>query len=336
MQIGIIGCGKQAPKHISGLLASQNVKKIIVADINAAMAQKLAANYDNGKVIAAESVDAIFENPDIDGVSICTPTPFHGPLIRQALASQKHYLCEKPLCDSLTEAQELSALTEKSGLIGMVGFIYRYAPVFERGLELMGGKAGNQSAVFGTVSNAFFRIGGRGSQMPWKHLKAGGGGALNEMLVHMLDLSQWFFGKAVDVKLIESNIRWPERMINGEKVIADAEDFVLAKVTTEHGVDVLFQADMITPAFIQYTEIQGTNGSLVASIQPNFSNFVHCIAPAADLPAGRNELTYRQANLYEGQMGDFVNAIKDGGETRCSVSNSVAVLQTMEDLRKQL
>ena len=40
-----------------------------------------------------------------------------------------------------------------------------------------------------------FRLGRRGSHKAWKHRAQTGGGAANEMLVHMLDLALWYFGE---------------------------------------------------------------------------------------------------------------------------------------------
>ena len=333
MKIGIIGCGKQAPKHISGLKAA-GIHHIVVADVDYTRAKALAGNYDDGSVTALDSVQELIDDNTVNGVSICTPTPFHGPLIRQALTSGKHFLCEKPLCESLAEAEELAELTEASGLVGMVGYIYQFAPAFEKAREILGDadKTGI-SPVLGRITNAYFRIGGRGSHMAWKHQKATGGGAINEMMVHMLDLSNWFFGSTDNLSMDKVRHYWKTREIGGETVDTDAEDWVLASMNTHSGVDVLLQADFITPAFTQYVEIQGENGSFMGSIQADFPGFVFCSKAASGYDAGKTVFDYPPTNMFEAQMGEFINSIKEGRKPdRCGIAGSVALMKMLADV----
>lgn len=310
MKAGLIGCGKQAPKHISGLKAA-GVNDIVVADMDPARAQALAASYADGTVRAAAGVEALLSDPAIEALSICTPTPAHAPLIRQAVAAGKHYLCEKPLCETAAEAEELARITSAAGLVGMVGYIYRFAPAFEKAKDILGdADVTGVSPVLGRITNAFFRIGGRGSHMAWKHSKAAGGGAINEMLVHMLDLAHWFFGEAERFGLDDVRHYWKTREINGETVETDAEDWVLASMRSKAGVDMLFQADFITPAFTQYVEIQGENGSFLGSIQSDFPCFVYCSKSAGGYDAGKTIIDNPPTNMFEAQMGAFVLAVQ--------------------------
>ena len=323
--IGVIGCGKQAPKHISGLKAA-GIADIVVADVDPDRATALAAQYDDGSVRPAQSVDAVLTDSNIAGVSICTPTPSHAPLIRQAVANGKHYLCEKPLCESVEEAEELSQITTKAGLIGMVGYIYRFAPAFVKAKEILGdAEKTGISPVLGPITTAFFRIGGRGSHMAWKHQKATGGGAINEMMVHMLDLAQFFFGQAGDVKLLGKEHYWPNREIGGETITADTEDWVLAKMKADSGTDILLQADFITPAFTQYVEIQGKNGSFFGSIQNDMPSYVFCSKAAGGYEAGKTVLTIPPTNMFEAQMDEFVNAVKLNKTTENSLDLSAGL-----------
>lgn len=326
--VGIIGCGKQAPKHINGLRAA-GVSDIAVADLDISRAQSLAGNYDSG-VRSHASVDALIADSNLSAVIICTPTPSHAPLIRQAVAAGKHFLCEKPLCETAQEARELTALSEQSGVIGMVGYIYRYAPAFATAKEILGNAdTTGVSPVLGPISNAFFRIGGRGSHMAWKHKKATGGGAIREMLVHMLDLAQWFFGEADQFSIDDVRHYWKEREIGGEKIKTDAEDWVLASMRSKAGVDILIQADFITPVFTQYVEIQGENGSFFGSIQPDMPSFVFCQKAMGGFESGKTSLDLAPTNMFEAQTAEFLRAIA-GGATRSPATASAATLSLLE------
>lgn len=109
------------------------------------------------------------------------------------------------------------------------------------------------------------------------------------------------------------------REIAGETVETDAEDWVLASMRSRAGVDILLQADFITPAFTQYVEIQGENGSFMGSIQSDFPCFVFCVKEAGGYKAGKTALDIKPTNMFEAQMGEFVKAVAGKAESRSPV-----------------
>ncbi|MFV2092508.1 MAG: Gfo/Idh/MocA family protein, partial [Hyphomicrobiales bacterium] len=322
---------RQAPKHISGL-KSWGDTDIIVADSDPARARDLAASQHVGSV---DEVAAIFDDPEIRAVSICTPPASHVGLIRQAIAAGKHFICEKPLTASLNEARILETETAAAGLVGMVGYIYRFAPAFELGAKLLAGASANgDAAALGQVSNATFRIGGRGSHGAWQHRRETQGGAINEMLVHMIDLALWYFGPAKSAKMLASHVRQPQRIIAGRTVQADAEDWILAMLNTESGVDVLIQADLTTPIFLQFAEVHGENGSFMGSIQHDMPTFVHCDEERAGFAPGRTPYSFGPRNLFEAQMGLFLDCVVNGRTLHiCTLADTVRLMEAVEMLR---
>jgi predicted dehydrogenase len=333
VKIGLIGCGKQAVKHISGLRLCPQVE-IVLADKDPSLARGLA---DSEGLSFVDSAEQIFGDPEIGAVDLCVPTPFHAPLIRRAVAAGKDFFCEKPLCETAAEARELSRLAERFGRIGMVGYVYRYAPVFQKARGILAGaRDSGTSAVIGKLAVATMRIGGRGSAALWKHRIAEGGGAVNEMLVHMLDLAVWYFGPIERAELMMQELFRPRRAIGGRIESVDAEDFVLARFWTRAGVPIVIQADLLTPSFTQSLEVQGDNGTLMASIQAEMPQFVFTIKPAGGYGAGRADLGCGQVNLFEEQMAAFVGAVcsrtpEEGG----TLADSVHVMEALEMLRRQ-
>jgi predicted dehydrogenase len=94
-------------------------------------------------VTAAVSLDAVFEDPLVDGVVLAIPTPAHAPLIRKAIEAGKDYLVEKPLCEHHEQAMALDAEIKAGGLIGIVGCIHRYVPPFMEAAKALERCAGN-------------------------------------------------------------------------------------------------------------------------------------------------------------------------------------------------
>jgi predicted dehydrogenase len=330
MNIALIGCGKQAPKHISGLLASDLVEKVFVADQFTEAADRLAANY-KGNVVATTVAD-VFTNDDIKAVVIATPTFTHFDLCKQALNSGKPFLVEKPLSSSYEEAVELAKLSKSTGVPGMVGFIYRFAPIFDAINTLVK----SDEDVLGTSQHAVFRIAGRGSDQPWKHQQSKEGGAISEMMVHMIDLAVWYFGRAAEIRLNEDAIVRPVRDIRGESVNCDAEDWAVANLVMENGTRVLLQADMNSPVFRQFIEIDGLNGLVEGSIQNTFQDALTLFEPRGDYVKGRQPLEVTPGNFYIKQHECFLDMVKSGSDPeRCSLDDAVEVMRIQIALKSQ-
>ena len=330
LTVGIIGCGKQAPKHLRGFQADRDVE-IVLGDIDEARARALAESEG----VRWAPVDEILADPSIAAVDLCTPTTTHAGLIEQAVLSGKAFLCEKPLCQTLAEAERIGRAVLAHEAIGMVGFVYRLVPAFEVGAEVMKGVAETgTSAVLGRVVSATFRIGGRGSHRLWKHRRETGGGAINEMLVHMLDLALWYFGDAREVVVHRRELLQPQRVIDGVEYAVDAEDYVVVSVRTEGGVEVLIQADLITPAFSQSVEVQGANGTFRGSITADALSFVHTLKAVEGWPAGRNLIDTTQTDFFQAEVRTFLEAVREGrAPVLGNVLDAVRLMRVVEEIR---
>lgn len=85
----------------------------------------------------------VVRSSDVDLVDICTPGASHAEIAAAALEAGKHVLCEKPLANSLTEAEMLATTAARAaqrGVFAMVGFNYRRVPAlaFARSLIAAG------------------------------------------------------------------------------------------------------------------------------------------------------------------------------------------------------
>ncbi len=330
IKVGLIGCGKQAEKHLDSLKTLPNVD-IVLADMQRDFAQSLARKHS---VAWVDHPEKIFEMNDILAVLICTPTPSHADLIRKTLESGKDVFCEKPLCTSLEEALSLKEWEKNADHNVMVGYVYRYVPIFEEGYRLFSQyRINEESLILGKPLSAFFRLGGRGSHQVWKHRKDQGGGAINEMLVHMIDLANWYFGPLGDVQVISNELKCPERVIQGERVQVDAEDFVMIRCVGFSGVEIFCQADLITPAFSQYVEIQCENGSFMGSIQPDIPSFVFMKQGRGGYETGKTILQYGKRKVLDIQMFYFVQAISQGiPPDRNRIEDSIELMKIIQKI----
>ncbi len=323
--IGIIGCGKQAEKHIYGYRAN-GVKYISVADISFDAAQNLAKRTN---VNVVKNIDALFASEEITAIDICTPTPSHAPLLQLTIDHKMNFLVEKPLTSNLEEARAIATAANRENLIGAVGFTYRYAPALVSIKEFIDG------GDLGKVISSNLRIGGRGSHAIWKHKKETGGGAIREMLVHMIDLAVWYFGPIETAEVLAVEQYFPERIIDGKEVVVDAEDYVLVKLASKAGQVITIAADFTTPSFVQYAEVQGTKGMAFGSIQPHFTPFIWMNNEEGRYPAGKTGLVTESHNIIADLTGNFLASLQGKETPRCSVHDAVEVQRVLEMVLKQ-
>lgn len=323
--IGLIGCGKQSVKHIPAL--KKLGVKVVLADIDPMLARTRAQEFT---IDQTESIDEIFNDSTITAVDICTPTPSHYSLIKKAIDTGKHFFCEKPLVSSYNEAVEIDSLLDGTEIIGMVGYLYRFHPAFEMVRECI------DECTIGKPYLANLRLGGRGSHRIWKHKKDQGGGAINEMMIHMLDLVFWYFGTITKIETILYDTVLKEREIDGKIVHADAEDLAMVYLETNSGVKVICESDLITPSYMNYIEIQATNGSIITSILDYFPSIVFCKESRGTYQTGNNVLHFPKVNLFGKQLEYFIHCITNAiRPDRNTVKDSVYLLKLIKTIKEK-
>lgn len=97
-----------------------------LADANPATARLLAERHH----VPARPIEAIFADPEIEGVVIVTPAETHAAVAKAALKAGKHVFVEKPMALSTTEAASLVQSAAQAGLVLMVGHLLQYHPAF--------------------------------------------------------------------------------------------------------------------------------------------------------------------------------------------------------------
>ena len=319
LKIGILGCGKQGFKHANAMADINNIQ-VFVADQDSSVARELAQKFK------FHYTDSVWEC-DLDAIIISTPTLYHYEALQQALKRNIHIFCEKPLVSSSEEFIKINELYKKSKSILYVGFVYRFSPVIKQLHQL----CQTHREALGKPLHAIFRIGGRGDHQVWKHHDSAGG-VVNEMLVHMLDLCQWFLGPYRIENVIKDKCIKPYRVIQGNSVKAEQSDFMVLTAQSHEETDILFQADFVTKKFSQYFEIVFENGSCFGSIEQGVNSFFYL---------HDNEKAVLQdavsENLFESQIKYFLDIIR---HTTGKFTNTLfdyeavmVMLQKIEELR---
>jgi predicted dehydrogenase len=130
-RVGIVGLqpGRSwaARAHIPALRALPDAFEIAgVANTSHASAQVAAAA--SGIPRAFANVAELVASPDVDIVAVTVKVPHHLEIVKAAIGAGKHVYCEWPLGNGLAEAEEMAALANARGVLGVVGTQARVAP----------------------------------------------------------------------------------------------------------------------------------------------------------------------------------------------------------------
>lgn len=170
----------------------------VVAGRNAANVE--AAAHTLGWAESSTSWHDLLERDDIDVIDICTPGDSHHEIAIAALEAGKHVLCEKPLANSVKEAEEMAAAAERAaanGVLAMVGFTYRRVPAIQLARKLVAdGKIGEIHHVRAQYLQDWLTD--PSAPLSWRLDKAkAGSGALGDIGAHIVDMTQFITGQSI-------------------------------------------------------------------------------------------------------------------------------------------
>ncbi|CAL9318340.1 Gfo/Idh/MocA family oxidoreductase [Streptomyces labedae] len=141
---------------------------------------------------------ALVERDDIDLVDICTPGDSHAEIALAALAAGKHVLCEKPLANTVAEAEAMARAAQEArdrGQAAMVGFNYRRVPATALARRMV------EEGRIGTLRHVrvvYLQDWLVDPQFPltWRlRREQAGSGSLGDLGAHIVDLAQYLAGE---------------------------------------------------------------------------------------------------------------------------------------------
>ncbi len=121
----MIGVGEWGKNHVRVFKELLGKQLLAVADLNESSLHRIRALYSQP---VTGNYHEILSNPEIQAVSICSPSSAHFQLAKEALEAGKDVLVEKPITLKSEHAEELIELSERLNRVLMVGHIFRYHP----------------------------------------------------------------------------------------------------------------------------------------------------------------------------------------------------------------
>ena len=258
-----------------------------------------------GIPIATANEDDLIGNPDIDIIDICTPNNCHYRTVKKALAAGKHVLCEKPLCLTGAEADELAALERASGrTCGMVFNNRWLAPVMRAKQLIDEGRLGDLISYHAVYRHNSCLDPAR--RAGWKQNRdICGGGTLFDLGSHVIDLMTWLCGRMIRVAG-HAQIVCPTHLDrDGNEWRTNADEAFYMNAETADGVFGTMEFSKVTVGENDDLsfEIFGRSGALKFSLmEPNWLYFYDATLPDAPLGGSKGYTRIECVGRYPGMV----------------------------------
>ena len=163
---------------------------------------------------------ALIARDDVQLIDIAAPGGVHAPIAIAALQAGKHVLCEKPLANTLAEAERMSAAADAafpSGARAMVGFNYRRVPALALARRLVEqGRIGTLRHVRAVYLQDW--LVDPDSPLTWRmQAEQAGSGALGDLGAHIVDLARFLTGDEIaGVSAVSATFVEERPLLDGE------------------------------------------------------------------------------------------------------------------------
>ncbi|MER5686034.1 Gfo/Idh/MocA family oxidoreductase [Streptomyces sp. NPDC002205] len=201
--VGMVGYAFMGAAHSQGWRTAGHVFDLPMRPALAAICGRdrtavAAAAERHGWAAAETDWRALIARDDVQLVDICTPGDSHAEIAIAALEAGKHVLCEKPLANTVAEAEAMTEAAERArarGQVAMVGFNYRKVPAIAYARKLIAdGRLGALRHVRATYLQDW--LVDPESPLTWRlEREHAGSGALGDLGAHIIDLAQYLAGE---------------------------------------------------------------------------------------------------------------------------------------------
>ena len=126
IRLGVAGLGYWGPNLARNFAALPGCELTWCCDASEAARERYASAFPTARFPG--ELEDLLGDPELDAVVLATPVPTHAPLAERVLRAGKHCFVEKPLAQSVADAERAVAAAEESGRTLMVGHLLEYHP----------------------------------------------------------------------------------------------------------------------------------------------------------------------------------------------------------------
>ncbi len=249
---GVVGCGMIANFHARAIADATGAHLAACTSSQLPKAEAYAAEHGG---TAYATLEEMLRDPDVQAITICTPSGIHMVPALAAAEAGKHVFIEKPLEVTVDRCDHIIRACEKANVKLGVAFQSRFhesSKVMKRAVE---------EGRFGTVTMGDAYVKWYRSQEyydsgAWRGTwEFDGGGALMNQAIHTVDLLTWVMGPVVEVSAFTNTLAH-ERI--------EVEDVAVATLRFANGALGVIEATTASfPGSLKRIEISGSKGSAI-------------------------------------------------------------------------
>lgn len=303
LKVGVLGAGHLGKIHLRLLNQSEKYELVGFYDAFEENANKVTAEFGYKKFDSiAELIAAV------DVIDIVTPTMQHFECAKQVIEAGKHIFIEKPISNTVEEAEEIIALAKKHNVKGQVGHVERFNPAF--------------TAVKDKINNPMFiethrlaEFNPRGTDVP----------VVLDLMIH-------------DIDAILSVVKSKVKSVNasGVAVISDSPDISNARIEFENGCVANITSSRISMKNMRKSRFFQKDAYISVDYLDKVCEVVR-MKDAPEVPGDfdmilQNAEGVKKQIYFDNPQVDANNAILDELETFAdAINNNTTPIVTLED-----
>jgi predicted dehydrogenase len=313
VRIGVLGAARIAPAAmLKPARVSADAEVVAVAARDRARAEVFARKHGVAQVFG--SYRELLAAPDVDAVYNPLPNGLHAEWTIAALEAGKHVLCEKPFTSNATEAEMVAVVADRTGLVVMEAFHYRYHPLAHRMRAVI--ESGELGTLEHVESALCFPL-PRFSDIRYQYDL--GGGATMDVGTYTVHLARLLGLEEPTVLSARAKLRSP-----------DVDRAMSAELMFPSGHTGTITCSMWSSRVLEtFVRARGTRGELHV-INPTNPQVWHRMRVKVDGVARTERFSKRPT--YEFQLDAFTAAVLRGEPMLTPPSDSIANMRVLDDV----
>ena len=322
LNLGIVGAGRIGNVHAASVTYHIPGAKVVrVSDIRPEAAKALAEKY--GIPAWSDDYMDVVNDPAIDAVLVCSPTPTHADIAIAAMQAGKHVFCEKPVDLTIEKIRRTAEVAKETGKKLQIGFNRRFDHNHGKVRQLA------QSGALGNVE--IIKITSRDPEPPSPEYAASSGGLYIDMMIHDFDMAMYLAGCDVtEVYAMGTSLV--------DKRIGEAGDVDTAIVTLTFENGALGVIDNSRRAAYGYDQRVEVFGSLGMAAGENDGDSTVRLSTAAGVVSDKPQFFFLERYMasFTEELRQFIAAIENDTEVPVGIHAGLMSVVLAKAAKKSL
>jgi len=301
VNVGVVGVGYLGSLHARVYSQLRTANLVCVCDINKKPAKKVAKKH---RVWYFPDYRTLFDK--VEAVSIAVPTNQHYAIAKDFLLNGIHVLIEKPITNTVEEAEELIEIAESKGLIIQVGHIERFNPVIR--------------AVDPLIKEPrFIECHRAGPYKKKKRVKDVG--VVLDLMIHDIDII---------IALVKSEVKAIEAV--GISTISPHEDIANVRLSFKNGTIADITASRITKEEVRKIKISQED----SHIMMDYLHMAAQVVRKVDGKIVKEKIRIRKKEPLKQELKSFISCIQNNTRPLVSGKEGKLALTVAMDILKKI